>query len=126
MFEQLKAWLKTEEVEDYQFGYDDPYADYINGLYGDAVGKLQKETGDESIFVEPSIQCGRGCVVMYTEDGRSQWDFESECETLLEFAEDADTEEELIACIKGYLNSKYEDRSQEDEEDDDEMEEEEE
>lgn len=110
MFEKLKAWLKTDAVADYQFGYDSPYDDYVNVLYGDAVSKLQKQTGDKSIFVEPSIQCGRGCVVMYTKDGRNQWDFEDECETLLELAKDAETEEELISNIESYLTGKYEDR----------------
>lgn len=117
MFKQLKEWLKTGEVEDCQFSYDSPYDDYINGLYADVIEKLQEETGDTSIFVEPSIQCGRGCVVMYTSDGKSEWDFETECDDLLEFAEEADTEEELIALIKSYLNSKYEDRTEDDEED---------
>lgn len=131
MFNEMKAWLKTNEVEDYQFCYDDPYSDYTGELYWKAVERLQKEVGDDTIFVEPSIQCGCGCNVMYTKDGRSEWDFESECESIFEFAEEAETEEELISSIYGYLMDKYEDRSEddddydEDDEDEDEEDEEE-
>lgn len=119
MFEEMKAWLATPAVEDYQFGYDDPYADYIGGVYYDAIHEVGRQMNDADIVVEPSIQAGMGRVDMYCKNGVTNWDFESECEMLLEFAEEAETEEELKNSIVGFLLGKYEDCVPEDEEDED-------
>ena len=66
--------------------YDSPYSDYIAGLYGDAESVLAETYQD--LYIEPSVQCGRGGVfASFVCDGtyyRTNWDFESECETLAE------------------------------------------
>ena len=119
MFEAMKEYLKNDEL-DGQFGYDDKFSDYVNDIYCQASEKLCEITGDSSIYIEPSIQCGCGGVFMSTDHGSTNWDFESECDTLLEFAEDADTEEEFKNYIVNFLQGKYEDVMPEDEEEEDE------
>lgn len=108
MFEEMKAWLQTPAAEDYQFGYDDPYADYLWGIYGDAEREVGEQMNDADIFIEPSIQGGMGGVFMTCKNGSTSWDFESECETLAEYVMEAESEEELKNAIVGYLLSKYE------------------
>lgn len=124
MFNEMKKAIKEEspEIYDYQFGYDGPYCDYVNDIYGQALDELCKQTG-ESINVEASIQCGRGRNDMYCESGRTYWDFEGECDTLLEFAEEAETEEEFKSSILAYLHSKWEDCDMEDDDEDEDDEE---
>ena len=126
MFEQMKKAIEEEsgDIYDYQFAYDGPYADYVGDVYGSALEKLSKEVG-EDIDVEASIQCGRGRNDMYCESGHTYWDFESECDTLLEYAQDAETEEEFEGMIVGFLRNKWEDCIPYDEEDEEEDEEEE-
>lgn len=119
MFEEMKAYLEENEDLDGQFGYDDQYADYVNGVYGEAVEEASHEVGDD-IFVEPSIQGGMGGVFMTCEKGSTNWDFESECDTLLDYAMEAETEEEFKNLIKGFILSKYEECVPEDDEDDEE------
>lgn len=116
MFEEMKAYLENDG-EAGQFGYDDPYADYVNGIYFDAITEVERQTGEASIVVEPSIQAGMGRVDMYCDKGTTYWDFESECETLAEFAMEADTEEEFKQSIVGFLLGKYEDCVPADDED---------
>ena len=118
MFEEMKAWLQSPEAEDYQFGYDDPYADYVGGIYADATEEVGRQMTDADIFIEPSIQAGMGGVFMTCKNGSTSWDFESECETLAEYAMEAETEEEFKQSIVGFLLSKYEDCVPEDDEDD--------
>ena len=121
MFEEMKAWLQTPAAEDYQFGYDDPYADYVEGVYYDAIQEVCTKMNDATIEVEPSIQGGRGGVFMTCKNGSTHWDFESECDTLIEYAEEAETEEEFKQSIVSFLLGKYEDCvPEEDDEDDDE------
>lgn len=119
MFEEMKAWLQSPEAEDYQFGYDDPYSDYVGGVYYDAIEEVGRQMNDADIMVEPSIQAGMGRVDMYCKNGTTNWDFESECETLAEYAMEAETEEEFKQSIVGFLLGKYEDCIPEDDEDDD-------
>lgn len=107
MFEEMKAAIENDEING-QFGYDDQYADYVSDVYGEAVEEASREVGDD-IFVEPSIQSGRGGVFMTCNKGTTDWDFESECDTLLEYATEAETEEEFRAMIKSFILSKYED-----------------
>lgn len=117
MFEEMKNYLENDG-EAGQFGYDDPYADYVNDIYCDAVTEVERQTGEASIVVEPSIQAGMGRVDMYCDKGTTHWDFESECETLAEFAMEADTEEEFKNAIVAFLLGKYEDCISEDDDDD--------
>lgn len=126
MFEQMKKAIEEEssEIYDYQFAYDGPYCEYVNGIYGDAVEQVSAEVG-ESINVEASIQCGRGRNDMYCESGRTSWDFEDGCDTLLEYAQEAETEEEFKNMIAGFLRGKWEDCVPEEDEEDEEDEEEE-
>lgn len=119
MFEEMKAWLSSPEAEDYQFGYDDPYADYVGGVYYDAIQEVCTQMNDATIEVEPSIQGGRGGVFMTCNKGSTHWDFESECDMLIEYAEEAETEEEFKQSIVGFLLGKYEDCVPEDEDDED-------
>lgn len=118
MFEEMKAWLQSPEAEDYQFGYDDPYADYVGGIYADATEEVGRQMTDADIFIEPSIQAGMGGVFMTCKNGSTSWDFESECETLAEYAMEAETEEEFKRSIVGFLLGKYEDCVPEDDADD--------
>lgn len=117
MFNEMKDWLQTPAAEDYQFGYDDPYADYIGGVYYDAIEEVGRQMNDADICVEPSIQGGRGGVFMTCKNGMTNWDFESECDMLIEFAEEAETEEEFKQSIVGFLLGKYEDCVPADDED---------
>lgn len=121
MFEEMKKAIAEEsgEIYDYQFAYDGPYADYVCGVYGEALEKVSKEVGDD-LYVEPSIQCGVGRNDMYSAKGTTYWDFEAECDTLLEFAEEAETEEEFRDMIASYLMGKYEECEPEDDDDYDE------
>lgn len=119
MFEEMKAWLASPEAEDYQFGYDDPYADYVGGIYGEAEREVGEMMNDADIFIEPSIQAGMGGVFMTCKNGSTNWDFESECDTLLEFAEEADSEEEFKQSIVGFLVGKYEECVPEEDDDED-------
>lgn len=125
MFEQMKKAIEEEsgEIYDYQFAYDGPYSEYVNGIYGDAVEQVSQEVG-ESINVEASIQCGCGRNDMYCESGHTSWDFEDECDTLLEYAQEAETEEEFKNMIAGFLRGKWEDCVPEEDEEDEEDEEE--
>lgn len=107
MFEEMKAWLQTPAAEDYQFGYDDPYVDYLGGVYFDAINEVGRQKNDPNIFVEPSIQGGVGGVFMTCNKGTTDWDFESECDMMLEFAEEAETEEDFKQSIVGFLLDKY-------------------
>lgn len=118
MFDEMKAWLQTPAAEDYQFGYDDPYADYVGGVYYDAIQEVCAQMNDATIDVEPSIQGGRGGVFMRCKNGMTHWDFESECDMLIEYADEADTEEEFKQSIVSFLLGKYEDCVPEDEDDD--------
>lgn len=118
MFEEMKAWLQTPAAEDYQFGYDDPYADYLGGVYYEAIEEVGRQKNDADIFVEPSIQGGRGGVFMTCKNGTTSWDFESECDMMIEFAEEAETEEEFKQSIVGFLLGKYDECVPEDEDGD--------
>ena len=121
MFEEMKAAIENDEI-DGQFGYDDQYADYVNDVYGEATAEASQRVGDD-IFIEPSIQGGIGGVFMTCNKGTTNWDFESECDILYEFAEESETEEEFKEKIIGFILGKYEDcypEEDEDEEDDDE------
>lgn len=119
MFEEMKSWLQTPAAEDYQFGYDDPYADYLGGVYYDAIEEVGRQKNDADIFVEPSIQGGRGGVFMTCKNGTTSWDFESEGDMLIEFAEEAETEEEFKQAIVSFLLGKYEECVPEDDEEED-------
>lgn len=116
MFEEMKAWLQTDDVENYQFGYDDPYADYVGGIYYNATAEVSQEVNDD-IFIEPSIQAGMGGVFMTCNNGTNHWDFEGECELLLELASESETEEEFKNGIKAFILNKYEECEEEDDED---------
>ena len=120
MFEEMKAWLSSPEAGDYQFGYDDPYVDYLYGIYGDAEREVGEQMNDADIFIEPSVQSGMGGVFMTCKNGSTSWDFESECETLAEYVMEAESKEELKNAIVGYLLGKYEDCVPEEDDDDDE------
>lgn len=119
MFEEMKAYLENGGDEG-QFGYDDPYADYVGGVYYDAIEEVGRKMNDANIDVEPSIQGGMGGVFMTCKKGETHWDFESECDMLLEFAEEAETEEEFKQSIVSFLLGKYEECVPEDDEEDDE------
>ena len=125
MFEEMKRAIKEEsgDIYDYQFAYDGPYAEYVGGVYGSAIEKLSAQVG-EAIDIEASIQCGRGRNDMHCESGHTYWDFEDECDTLLEYAQEAETEEEFENMIVAFLYSKWEDCVPYDEEDDEDYDEE--
>lgn len=118
-FHEMKDYIK--EKEDYHLAYDSPFSDYIDKLYSDATAKLSEEYSD--LFVEPSIQCGRGRVfATYVCDGvtyHTNWDFESECEAIFELASGSETEEEFCECIRSYLDSKLSDADIADDEEED-------
>lgn len=120
MYAQMKQWLQENDyIDGYDFAYDGEYAEFVDTLYLEALQKLQEETGDESIFVEPSIQGGQGSVFMFA-DGKNDasWDFEAECETLLDYANKADTANEFVDMIFEYLKAKYNSMTNEFDDDD--------
>lgn len=109
MYAQMKQWLQENDyIDGHDFAYDGEYAEFVDTLYLEALEKLKEETGDESIFVEPSIQGGQGSVFMFA-DGKNDtsWDFEAECETLLDYANKTDTASEFVDMIFEYLKAKY-------------------
>lgn len=117
MFEEMKEYLENGGDEG-QFGYDDPYADYVNDIYMSAISELEVEMNDASIDIEPSIQGGMGRVDMQCKAGSTYWDFETECEILAELAIESETEEEFKNAIKSFLRGKYEECEPEDDDDD--------
>ena len=116
MFDEMKAAIENDEI-DGQFGYDDQYADYVGSVYGEATAEASRRVGDD-IFIEPSIQGGMGGVFMTCNKGTTDWDFESECDTLYEFAEESESEEEFKEKIVGFILGKYEDCCPEEDEKD--------
>ena len=115
--EMKKAWAKGL-IDD--LVYDSAYSDYIDNCYCTATERLAEQYPE--LYIEPSIQCGRGGVfASYTIDGvtyRTNWDYEGECESIGEMVDECDTEDEFINCLVGYLSSQLEDaESDEDEED---------
>ena len=119
IFNKMKKYLSTDF--DCDFCCDSPFVDYINELYSDALAILSKDYND--LFVEASTQCGRGGVfAQYTVNGttfEAHWDFQCECEAILEFAENAHTEEELIQSIASYIEGYLEESEELCDEDDD-------
>lgn len=105
-FKAMKKYLKKNEGCD--LCYDSPFSDYIDNLYVTATFKLDERFTDLSI--EPSTQCGMGGVfATYVYEGKTyetHWDYEGECESIMEFIEECNSEEELIECIKNYLENK--------------------
>ena len=109
IYSEMKQWLQENDyIDGHDFAYDGEYAEFVDTLYLEALEKLKEETGDESIFVEPSIQGGQGGVFMFA-NGKNDvsWDFEAECETLLDYANNANTADEFVNMIFGYLKDKY-------------------
>ena len=111
-FNSLKQKLADGAFDNY-VAYDSEYSDFIDALYNDAVAKLEKEYKD--LYIEPSIQNGRGSVfASYDDNGQTHschWSYEDECEIIEEFILEADNEEEFITFMCNYIETKLEDAS---------------
>lgn len=119
MFEEMKAAIEADRV-DGQFGYD-CFEEVVSDAYSAAQDKLKEHTGDDSIYIESSIQCGSGQVELYSSKvGSTYWDFESECDLLYDFAAAATSEDSFVDSIFNFLLYKYEDCSFSDDDEDDE------
>ena len=111
-FNSLKQKLADGAFDNY-VAYDSEYSDFIDALYNDAVAKLEKEYKD--LYIEPSIQNGRGSVfASYDVDGetyRCNWNYEYECEAIEEYIAESNNEEEFVNHMYNYLKGKLEDAS---------------
>lgn len=111
-FNSLKQKLANGAFDNY-IAYDSEYSDFIDALYNDAVAKLEKEYKD--LYIEPSIQNGRGSVfASYDVDGetyRCNWNYEYECEAIEEYIAESNNEEEFVNHMYNYLKGKLEDAS---------------
>lgn len=111
-FNSLKQKLADGAFGNY-VAYDSEYSDFIDALYNDAVAKLEKEYKD--LYIEPSIQNGRGSVfASYDVDGetyRCNWNYEYECEAIEEYIAESNNEEEFVNHMYNYLKGKLEDAS---------------
>lgn len=116
MFEEMKAAIENDEI-DGQFGYD-CFEDEVNDAYSRAWDKLKEHTRDTTIYIEPSIQCGRGIVEMSSQTvGKTEWDFESECDLLYDLAAEAISEASFVDSIFSFLLDKYEECAFDDDDD---------
>ena len=116
IFNEMKDYY--EEHNDSDLVWESPCNEYINDLYARAVEELSEHY--KNLFIEPSIQAGRGGnFATFERDGviyTTNWSYEDECEIIQEYAEEADTEEELVHFIKRYIESHLKDVDPEDDE----------
>lgn len=98
-FDDMKAYIEREDPDGVEFAHHGPYADYINSFYSKALDGISDE-----IEFEPNIQNGRGSMRIYGLGLSYEYDYEEECQKLLEIASDSDTEEELESRIKDYVD----------------------
>lgn len=116
-FMKVKNWVEENEVNGSNLCYDGPYTDYIDGIYNDALDAANQQCST-NVWIEPSIQAGSGGVFMYDDEHNrhTSWDFELECEGILEYLVESESEEEFRNQLTGFFIDKI--QALEDEEDD--------
>lgn len=106
-WESAKDYLDTDP-EDANLCYDSPISEYLDDAYMTNFDEVSNEYPDAELFVEPSIQAGRGIVVLFGWDKSIEWNYEDECFEIETALINTDTEEKFNNELKKFFRSKIE------------------